>query len=168
MHRRAAIDKRVSDDRALARRRWVFRMVSFVSITAVILCFIVAWRRDTLVVGNQIRALSEAVTGIQATLDEIGRLPAEVPGLRHTPLAYYATDAERYYAINVDAPVILAAMPRISLLLGEDGHAVIVHEQGEVRAEWMSATDYERAKRRQDQEIEAFERQRSKQPLILP
>lgn len=152
----------------MARRRWVFRMVSFVSITAVILCFIVAWRRDALVVNHQIRTLSEAVTDIQATLDEIGRLPAEVPELHHTPLAYYATDADRYYAINTEAPVILAAMPRISLLLGEDGHAVILYKQGKVWAEWMSATDYERAKWQQDQEIEAFEQERSEQPLILP
>jgi hypothetical protein len=162
------IDKRVSDNRALARRRWVFRMASFVSITAVILCFIVAWRRDAMVVDIHVRELSKPVESLQATFAEIGRLPAEVPELRNMRLAYYASDAERYYALHTDEPVILAALPTTSLLIWEDGRAIILYHQGEFRAEWMPGSTYGPKRWQQEQAVETFQRERSEQPIILP
>jgi len=135
---------------------------------AVVLCFVVAWRRDAMTVQSQLRALSGVVDALQATVDRVGRLPAEVPTPTRTRFTYYLSDADRFYAMHTDKPVIVATMPPVSLLMGERGQAVVIYHDGRVRAEWMTESQYEKAKRRQERDIEAFEEQRRNQPLILP
>jgi len=162
------MDQRISDNRAIARRRWVFRMGFMLALAAAFLCFFVAWRRDEMTVKDQLDALADTVALLQNRVDEVGRLPAKAPRPARRALEHYALDADRYYARHATKAVIIAKSHPIPLLLGEDGQAVIVYEAGKVKAKWITVTEFQKAWRQQLEDIRAFEAQRREKPLVLP
>jgi len=150
------------------QRLWVFRTVLILSLFAVLICYIVMWRRDKLTMSSQLRSLAEPVAALQAQVAELGRLPASKPELSGQTLAFYASDADRFYASQVTEPVIIATTHPVHLLLTEDGRGVIIYQQGKIETKWMTASEYEKAWGSQEAKIEAFEQQRKLRPLNLP
>jgi len=164
----ASLGRQVLDHKVQTRRRWVFRTSVILSLTAVLLCSLVTWRRDEITVANQLQVLAGPVAELQDRVDELGRLPAKTPELSRGRLAFYASDADRFYASRVSEPVIIAATHPVQLLLTEDGRAVIIYRQGKIEVEWMTASEFDKALAGQKVEMEAFEQQRRSRPPNLP
>ncbi len=168
--RSATIDPATRSPRmiALGRRRWVFRSTVTLAMTAVVLCFFVAWRRDQNVIHNRIDALKAVVTELQSQVDSLGRLPADPPESSRLAFSYYVSDVERYYAPHAAEPMIIAATDPITMLFKSDGLAVIVYDKGKVSAAWMLNSEYENAREKQRERIDSFDKERMERPIVLP
>jgi len=150
------------------RRRWAFRTVLILAISAVLLCLLVMWRRDETAKTGQLQSLAELAATLQAQVNELGRLPAIIPEPSLHNLDFYASDADRFYASRVSQPVIIAGTQPIHLLLTEDGRAVIIYQQGKIGAKWMTASEFEKAWDTQEAKITAFEQERKSSLPNLP
>lgn len=165
----ARVDERLLARRARARRRRTIRTALMLLITAAILCIFVTWRRDKTAVAAQLWSLERPVVAIQAKIDAYNVIP---PPSGELERGYYASDAERFYAMNTSEPVIIYFSPRIHLMLRQNGRAVIISEKGEehikVRAEWLTATEFLRAWLKQEKGRKAFEEKIRSRPVNLP
>lgn len=150
----ASVTERVATARARQRRRWVLRSLLMTSVTAMLLCVLVAWKRDRMTSEASLRGLQRPVAELQASIDKLSYIPVQLP-----QLAYRADDELRHYAMRTDSPVILAASDPIRLLLAEDGSCVVLYERGKVRAEWMTLTELRSAWRAEHQRLEAYHQQ---------
>jgi len=165
---RSPAEQRAATASVIARRRWAFRTTVMLSITAVALCFFVAWRRDRTVVQTQLDLLAQVVAKLQPQVDQLGLLPASLPKELGELLSYYANDADRYYASQTSDPVIVAATPRVPLILMGEGRAAIIFHNGKMKVEWMNSHQFDTTWADQEQRIEQFEKKRRAQPIILP
>lgn len=161
-------DKRAMAHRMQTRRLWVFRSVMILSISAVLLCFLVMWRRDKLTVAGWLRALAKPVATLQAQVDDLGRLPASELELAENSLEFYASDADRYYASQVTQPVIIAYTYPIQRLMSENGRVVVIYDQGKIETQWMTASHFNGVWEAQEAAIEAFEQHRRRRLPHLP
>jgi hypothetical protein len=160
------LDERVLASRVRARRRWVIQTGLFLMATALLLVLLVVWRRDSLSIATLLYTYEAPAAALQGRLDELGTLPAAVPDPHGEIIASYAGDAERFYAAHIDDPVIIAISRPVRLKLREDGRAVILHEGGKLRIEWMPTSRIGEAMQAQLDAMRAFEQQR--QPPQLP
>lgn len=151
-----------------SRKQWVFRMVAVLTVIAVCLCFLVMLRRDQLTVTLQVHELEKPVAALQARIDELGRLPAYVSELDKSKLGFYVSDSDRDYAIQASGQVIIAAKLPIELLLSENGRAVVIYENGKVKATWMTVSQYDEASAGQEVAVKEFEKQRKLRLPVLP
>jgi hypothetical protein len=152
----------------MARRRWVFRTTTLLALTAVALCFFVAWRRDQMIISSRLQMLAGPVAQLQAEVNQLGWLPALPPEMSHEAFTYYVSDADRHYVSQTSDPVIVAVTAPVRLVLVEDGQAVIVYHKGKLEAKWMTVSRFERAWDQQQKRVEEFEHRRKAQPIVLP
>lgn len=162
------VEQRVEASKARQRRRWVFRSAALLSITAVLLCILVTWRRDQLTIDAHLHRMAGTATQLQAYVDRYHYLPGMSEPIGAVSYVYYVTDADRFYASQVDHPVIIAITQPVELHLMETGRGVLIYEQGRVRPEWMSGSDFRQAFRQQQRDIENFEQKRRAAPPDLP
>ncbi len=158
-------DERLLAGRARARRRWAIRTSLILLLTAATLCIFVTWRRDRMTVAWRLLSLKPAVATLQQRIDKFGMLPSVVPGLEK---CYYASDSERFYAMNAAEPVIIAYQPRTHLMLRDNGRAVIIYEGGTVRQEWLPETGFRGTWRQQQERMKIFEEKMRSRPPELP
>jgi hypothetical protein len=126
----ATLADRVSASKTRARRRWAARSILMLTITGVLLIFLVIWRRDTYFMEEAMRSARESADAANAHLARTGLLPAALPS--HSPAMEYASYADRFYAQQVSRPVIIASSPLLVLKLRSSGRCVIIHESGKV------------------------------------
>lgn len=159
----ASVGERAATIRVRQRRRWVLRSLFMTTLTAVLLCVLVAWKRDHMTTEAGMRRLEEPVAQLQARIDRLNQIPVTLP-----PLAYRASDQLRHFAMSTDDPVMLAASEPIQLLLAEDGCCVIVYERGKVRSEWMTLSQFRDAWKAEDQKLHAYNEKRRAEVPALP
>jgi len=152
----------------MARRRWVFRTTILLALTAVALCFFVAWRRDKTIIEMRLQMLTGPLAQLQAQVDQLGWLPAQPPELNNEAFTYYVSDSDRHYVYQTSDPVIIAVTAPVPMVLLGDGRAVIVYHNRKLEAKWMSVSSFEKAWDRQHKKLEEFEQQRQAQPIVLP
>ena len=152
----------------MARRRWVFRTTILLAVTAVALCFFVAWRRDQMMISTRLQMLADPVARRQAQVNQLGRLPAQPPEMGHEAFTYYVSDADRHYVSQTSDSVIIAVTAPVQLVLMEDGRAVIVYYKGKLEAKWMVISRFEKAWNQQQKQTDEFEHRRQAQPIVLP
>ena len=61
----APLGQRALDHKVQTRRRWVFRTSAILSLTAVLLCSLVTWRRDEITMADYLRSLAEPAVELQ-------------------------------------------------------------------------------------------------------
>jgi hypothetical protein len=162
------MEERASLLRRMARRRWVFRMTILLALTAVALCFFVAWKRDQTVIDARLQLLAGPMAQLQDQVNQLGWLPAQSPELGNEAFTYYVTDAVRHYVYQTSDPVIVAVTVPVQLVLKADGRAVIIYHKKKLEAKWLSVTRFEKAWDQQEKQIKEFEQQRQAQPIDLP
>lgn len=165
---RTPAEEQASLLRRTARRRWVFRTTTLLAMTAVALCFFVAWRRDQSVISTRLQMLAGPVAQLQAQVEQIGRLPAQPPEMAHEAFTYYLSDADRHYVSQTSDPAIVAVTAPVQLVLMEDGRAVIVYHQGKLEAAWMTVSRFDKVWDQQQKQLNEFEQRRKAQPIVLP
>lgn len=158
-------DERVLAARARARRRWVIRTALLLLLTAATLVILVMLRRDRMAMAEQLGRLELARSALQEKIKTFGTLPSAVPELKH---CYYASNEERFYAMNTQEPVIIAYTPMVPLLLRSNGRAVLIAENGKVHAEWRPESEFRSAWWSQQERIAAFEEKLRARPPELP
>jgi hypothetical protein len=165
---RSPAERRAALASAVVRRRWAFRTTVMLSITAVALCFFVAWRRDRMIVQGQLDLLTGIIAELKPHVDQLGLLPAGLPEDLQKSLNYYASDADRYYVSKTSDAVIIAYTSPTALVLMGEGRAAIIFHNGKMEAKWMDAHEFDAAWADQEKRIEQFENERRAQPIILP
>ncbi|HSW47323.1 MAG TPA: hypothetical protein VLM89_17300 [Phycisphaerae bacterium] len=162
------VERRAASIQMQNRRKMVFRSTLLLALTAVALCFFVAWRRDQMTIAERLDSLSGIVQKLQAEVDQIGRLPATPPQPHGEGLGYYASDADRYYVTQTTDPVIIGATASTHLIYGEEGRVAIIYTRGRIEAKWMPVSKYDKTWAEQQERIAQFERERQARPVILP
>ena len=164
------VDQRVVESRIRARRRWVLRTTLMLVLTAGILCLLVMWRRDETTVASCLALLDAPVSALQRSVEKYGWLPAGLPEPAAAALegGYYASNIERFYAMNTSEPVIIAFGRSVPLILGRDGRGVIEYHQGKVSRKWLSLTGFQRAWLKQEEQMRAFQEKVKSGPPPLP
>ncbi len=163
-----SVEERVVESKVRARRHQVIRTGLLLGLTAVMLFVFISWRTDRMREAAAVRSTDIPVQALQKTIDELGRLPATLTGAQRGPLQSYASDADRFYAMHADGPVIIGTTSAVSLILHHNGRCVIIYDKGKVHAEWMSHGEYNDAAQRQVDAMKAFEEQRQARPPQLP
>ena len=164
-----SVDERIVESKVRARRRQVFRTIILLGLSAAMLCGFVIWRRDSLLVKSALEnAEKEPVSALQAKIDALGLLPASIPETHRGSLQSYAGDADRFYAMNADEPVIVGVSSPVTLILRPNGRYVIIYDKGKVHAEWLSLRDYDKAVEAQMARMKLFEDKRQARPPVLP
>jgi len=164
-HTNMMMDDRISASKTRARKRWIIRTGLLLIITFVLLFVVVTWRRDQMNVEISLRTLDEPMAALQAKINELGRLPKYVPGFES---AYYATDAERHFAMSSAEPTIIYVTPKTELILHQDGRGVIIYQQGKLIPKWMSSSEFFSAWNHQQQSMKKFEKERFSKPPVIP
>jgi hypothetical protein len=149
-----------------ARRRWAIRTTLMLFLTAVVLCLLVIWVRDRNTVSASLRVLDPPIKALRDRVSALGVLPAVLPESKLQ--LYYASPAERFYAMNSREPVIIAATLKISLLLRENGRCVIIYEKGAVHSEWIPESRFLSQWDEQRKRIEDFQAKIRSRPPELP
>lgn len=109
--------------------------------TAVVLCLVVVWQRDTRRRESEVVRLQPVLRPLQRYLREHDTLPLVYPHYKDDPLApaeydFTYVDAEIIrWARSADQPAIVG-FGRASSMIGRNGRAVVIHDQGELRVEW--------------------------------
>lgn len=158
----------VSASKARARRRWVIRTTVTLTLTAALLFLFVTWRRDQMTIESSLRKFNDPVKVLQNKVDTLKTLPALLPELKEPMGAYYASDAERQYAMHTTEPTIIAVGKPIHLILLKDGQCVIIYHQGKVSSKWMPTAEFYHDWRIQEQKLTAFEKELFSKPPVLP
>jgi hypothetical protein len=132
--------------------------------------FMLVYWRDSNAVETHKRAMQVAVVALQEKIDTLDMLPAvpPLPGAPYKRMPSYASASTRFYAKHTTEPVIIAVTSRISRILGPDGVVAIIYENGEVRRQWFSQADFEKAYDAQSQRIDAFEARQRLRASNLP
>lgn len=167
---RAASDElrlRVRADKARSRRRWLLRSLAALVLMGVLLVGLLIWQRnqrDILLAQERFQPVTAA---LQAQIDKWGVLPGSLPELT---TGAYANSEQRFYARNTDQPVIVASSHPVRLLFSEDGRVVITyqHQQGAVKQEWLSASEYRSRLHAQNERMDAFVKKVRNRPPELP
>ncbi len=155
-------------NRARQRRQWVFRSTAMLAGIAILLSFLVTWRRDEMAADESLRLLAAPVAQLQAHLDAWGHLPAEIPEPARGSVELLLSAADRYYADQTSDMVLIGHTPPVMLHLKENGRGVILYQQGKVRAEWMTTAEFRDRSARQMARMRAFEQERRARPPELP
>jgi hypothetical protein len=149
-----------------ARRRRVIRSTATLLFTAVVLCLFVIWGRDRSTSAAVLKSVDPAVNDLRQRMRTLGALPASLPELGiKLP---YASNAERFYAMNSKDPVIIAYTSPVNLLLRQNGRAVIVYQNGKIWSEWLSEGEFLKRLQAQQKSMEAFEASVRSRPPELP
>lgn len=149
------------------RRRWIIRTALFLGTSSILLCTLVAFRRDQSTVRDSLAAMAPIVRQLQADTDALGQLPAALNGSGPFRDMAYVTELAREYANATKSSCIVAYSVRIPLVLGADGCIVLISEAGKVRQEWWSRIDLHNALQSQDTRIRAWElARRSTRPQL--
>lgn len=122
--------------RLQARRRWLIRAGVSLTLSSLLLVLFVCLQRDRMTVRSCLRNMERHVVALQAEVSELGQLPAELPASSSRFTLVYASDLVREYARQVQEPVIVGHSAVQPLMLGHDGHGVLIYENGTVRSEW--------------------------------
>jgi len=162
------MDQRVVASRARARRRWVFQTILTLSITAILLCFLVVYRRDQLTIADQVRSMDDFTVKLQEQVKAFEWLPGRPPQWKHGNLGYYASDAERRFARETSDSVIVAAGQLVPLLFKEGGRVVVSIQKGKIECRWMSGTEFRQKWAAQQDKLEKFEESRRAKPIEIP
>jgi hypothetical protein len=136
------------------------------SLTAVVLCLFVIWGRDRSTTSSVLKSLDPAIKDLRERMRSLGMLPASLPelGIR----VAYASNAERFYAMNSTDAVIIGYTAPVNLLLRQNGRGVIVYQKGKVWSEWVPEGEFLRRLQAQQKNMEAFEASVRARPPELP
>jgi hypothetical protein len=135
-------------------------------LTAVVLCLFVIWGRDQSTASAILKLLEPAVKDLGERRNALGVLPASLPQLGiKVP---YASNAERFYAMNSKEPVIIAYTAPVNQLLRQNGRGIIIYQNGKVWSEWISEGEFLRRLHAQQRSMEAFEASVRSRPPELP
>lgn len=150
----------IATPRLHARRKWIVRASLSLSISALVLVFLVIVRRDKMTIDECMRSMARPVGTLQAQVDSLGRLPASIPESSKTLGLRYADDLVRHYAQQAGEPVIIASSPAIPLILRDNGRGVILIQDGRVWQEWWTASEFSKQERAQEARLRSWDRQR--------
>ncbi|UCD28931.1 MAG: hypothetical protein JSV03_00150 [Planctomycetota bacterium] len=165
LHAKETMDQSLPVNKRRARRRWIIRTGLMLSLTAFLLFFFVTWRRDQLGIDASLRSLDLPVTILQNKIDTLGWLPTTLPELGNN---YYASDAERYFAMNTTEPVIIATTKPTHLILREDGLCAITYHKGKISSKWIPLSEFRLIWHSQERKMEEFEEKQHSKPPIIP
>jgi len=170
---RSAVIERPSGGKTRVKRWWAVRSSSMLILAAVILCLFVIWNRDRNVVEQYLRFLDPVVKDLQAKTTALGVVPAGIPDPQSSRKTIYTFEyrfgpEERHYASNSSDPVIIAYTPMIPQLLHRRGRCVIIHEQGRIRAAWMTAGEFDKQWKQQQERLAEFQAKMRARPVELP
>ncbi len=158
----------VLQSRVRQRRQWVFRTTAMLAVTAVLLSFLVTWRRDEMAVQESLRLLAGPAAQLQAHLDTWGHLPGDLPEPVSSDVTLFLSSSDRYFASQTAEPMFIAYSPEVMLHLKEDGRATIVYEKGKIRTQWMTSAEFREQSEAQNARMQAFEQERRARPPELP
>jgi hypothetical protein len=161
-------DLMIAASKAQARRRWVLRTSLMLVFSAAVLAGLIVERRDRWMIQEVTRAMTPAVTALQASTNDLGQLPASVPDVPLRIRLAYASNLAREYARATGGPVIIANTPVRDLVFRRDGKGVIIYENGKIHAQWISAVDFLGQWKRQEALIRAWDEGRRLTPPVLP
>jgi len=165
----ASVEERVVESKVHARRQRIIRSALLLLTTSAMLCGFVTWRRDCFRIDLSLQSIERGpMIALQKKIDELGQIPAVVPGLEESLIESYAGTADRFYAMNSSKPTIVGVSSLIPVFMGQDGRCVIIYDQGKVYTEWMPRRKFEAAMQAQWDAIKAFEQQRRNHPPELP
>lgn len=158
----------MANNRSKTRRRFIFRAVASLSLSAVVLVLLVCMRRDRLTISDNVRSLERPVAALQAQIDSLGQLPSTIPAVPDRLGLAYANDTVREYAREATGPVLIGNAATQPLILGDDGHAVLIYEAGKVRCEWWARSRFVNEWLAQSARIREWDLHRQAAPPQLP
>lgn len=154
--------------KADVRRRWVIRTSLTLALSSVLLTLVVVVQRDRSTVAEFTRSLDRSASALQTIVNSLGRLPLAAPESLSKAGLSYASAVQIEFARRTDQPVIVAATAKRSLLLGEDGHGVLIYEKGKVRAAWLPRPRFVAEYVAQQERVNKFEEARESIAPNLP
>jgi hypothetical protein len=171
--RRAPMSDAPPGSKVRASRLWAIRSSTILIVAAAVLCLFVIWNRDRNTSARCLRFLDPVVKHLRDKTREFGAIPAEVPDLasRGTNLVvfdYRFGQADRYYAMNTQDPVIIAYTRLIPLQLRPNGRCVIIYQDREIRSAWLDEGEFSRQWKLQSRKQEEFQERMRSRPVELP
>ncbi len=126
--------------RARVRRRvWPLPVAAFA------LCALVIWQRDARQIDWALAGIERFIPPLEAHLTQNGTLPIEYPdaeSLADDDRGFTYADPEIIrWAATADRPVIIAFTRGTGLIVRPNGHAVIIYDNGGLRAVWVTNTE---------------------------
>jgi hypothetical protein len=156
----------IAATRAHLKRQWIFRSSLVLGLTSAVLVFLVVVRADRMITNGVEHSLGRTVTALQGDVDRLGQLPAVLP--EGSSALVYANGLTREYARTTTGPVIVSWTGLYSLTLRSSGYGVVVYQGGKVRHAWLTATEFARERRAQEDRVQSWDEQRRSAPPVLP
>jgi hypothetical protein len=138
------------------------------------LIFVILMLRDLSRREQRVTEAERCRDWLQSQLTQLERLPAKL-GVGQGPNAdfspnffHYVDDATRFYAGTATEPVILVRSPTVHQWLAANGRALVVTEAGQLRAEWVTESEYQHRQAAQDARVAAALKTDTKEPKPNP
>ncbi len=153
------------------RRRWmIFSLAQFL-VLGLAVTLLLAWQRDQRALHTTLDRLNKPLLALQESVDRWQMLPAALPV--ETKYLAYASDADRYYAMNASEPAIIAFTQPLDMVLKADGRGVLFFHRdeqgrGRITSEWMSTAEFYARWTNQERKIREAEQERLAKPVQLP
>jgi len=157
----------VSSPCAGHRRQWVIRTSLVLILSSAALIFLVILRADQAVINSILISLAKPTAALQAEVDELGQLPATLPGDYRIPVAY-ANSLVREYAKHTTQPVIVAQTWLAQPVLRGNGRGVIIYENHRVHSAWLTSQEFQEMLQAQEAAIKKWDEQRRSISPELP
>jgi len=140
---------------------WVARTFTTLVVLAILLITALTVRRDRMYRRHLMDLLEVCVNRLNEQLAVNPYLPVawpldNLPDRIRSDFAQrfeYAQDAIRDFARVRNAPTIIAWSHVLPIVLGADGRAVAVYENGRVRAAWMTEAEFDRHMAEQEEAL---------------